>query len=70
MQKEMDGCTVCTDCAAFVHHMQEIRELQAQVGDLMFYLDTQKKVASSADGVKQVSVCVFIISLGISLQFM
>lgn len=41
--------------------MQEIQELQAQVGDLMFYLDTQKKVASTADGMKQVSAWLFVV---------
>ena len=35
---------------------KELGELKEQVRDLMFYLETQKKVAESPDG--QVCVCV------------
>ena len=31
-----------------------MKELQEQVRDLMFYLETQKKVAASSDGTRQV----------------
>ena len=56
--------------AASIHHLQEIQELQAQVGDLMFYLDTQSKVASTADGVKQVSTCLVDVSPCVGTKFM
>ena len=55
---------------ASIHHLQEIQELQAQVGDLMFYLDTQSKVASTADGVKQVSTCLVDVSPCVGTKFM
>ena len=59
---QRSGCAVYTYVrAASIHDMQEIQELQAQVGDLMFYLDTQKKVASTADGMKQVSAWLFVV---------
>ena len=32
-----------------------MRELQEQVRDLMFYLETQKKIAQSPEGARQVS---------------
>ena len=35
--------------------VQEMRELQEQVRDLMFYLETQKKIAQSPEGARQVS---------------
>ena len=52
---QMEGVGEQCVCVRRIPHMQEIQELQAQVGDLMFYLDTQKKVASATDGMKQVS---------------
>lgn len=37
--------------------LQEIQDLREQVRDLMFYLETQKKIEDSPDGAKQVCLC-------------
>ena len=36
-------------------YIQEMNELREQVRDLMFYLETQKKIAESPEGARQVS---------------
>ncbi len=35
--------------------LQEMRDLQEQVRDLMFYLETQKKISESPESTRQVS---------------
>ena len=35
-------------------HTQEIKDLQDQVKDLMFYLETQQKISQAPEGTKQV----------------
>ena len=40
---------------ALLVYIQEMNELREQVRDLMFYLETQKKIAESPEGARQVS---------------
>ena len=39
------------------HKDHEIQDLKEQVGDLMFYLQTQKKIEESSEETRQVLVC-------------
>jgi len=43
-----------TVCVCFIMCSQEIKELQEQVRDLMFYLETQKKIAETSEETRQV----------------
>lgn len=57
-----DGIGTLHVCVEVYHHWtvcfslcsQEIKDLQEQVRDLMFYLETQKKVAETSEETRQV----------------
>lgn len=54
-EKDKVGVVVSiTDCGMSLSWLQEIRELQEQVRDLMFYLETQQKIAKAPEDTRQV----------------